>query len=387
MFLLASERTAAFPPTGVSLPIMNSTMPTEEIWAFRRRIGCSVYALHLIFNIFGLVGSWFSTLTFCNSHARTAVFNKAPALRYFQTISILEMVNSLLVLEAGVRFMYRYFGQVPSYGWTWFGTHIETPAINTVSLSIDLMIMFLSVERAIACLLPATFRRLNRKFMVWCVIVGSVLASSGLFVPTGFDSFIGKTLQFSSWRFSDPYDRFLQVQEWFLLGIALAVCASAIVACVGSLQASKRRRRLRPPAHPLACSSPISKEGAAPQNDHKRSLSSIDWRLCCLQLTQAVPTAFSYVTFIVRAALFRHFTRKFLLADPATRQGLAWYIYPIAYVDLATGIAHDLSHCFHFYLYFMFCHSFREAFHQLMRRPANVMFKRRPNCGTRAEKP
>ena len=91
-------------------------------------------------------------------------------------------------------------------------------------------------------------------------------------------------------------------------------------------------------------------------------------QLCYLQLSQALPVAFNDVLYAIGREYYAQFGSAGSAGYESVTSGLTLTQamdslslgYSSCYSFLLAAISYDISHCLHFYLYFIFTRSFRQ---------------------------
>lgn len=110
----------------------------------------------LITSIFGIASSILILLPLY----RNKEFS-SPTYTYFRLMAMIGLLEMGCIFLSGVHET-SYFICAHIYCWVWVLEHLAGPIANFSSAVVTWLTIVLSVERAVACLLPTKFKRINR---------------------------------------------------------------------------------------------------------------------------------------------------------------------------------------------------------------------------------
>src|SRR5262249_17893157 len=138
------------------------------------------------FSVLGIISAILSLYVFCGNAAFSSLW-----FLYFRVISILDLFSNISSAISSCNWIDQSTN-VKSY-WLFLFTDLTTSiTINVLSGTVDMIIVFLSFERAVACLLPLKFHLLHKKSVAVVVFVASFAFSFLIMVPEIFGSAIVK---------------------------------------------------------------------------------------------------------------------------------------------------------------------------------------------------
>lgn len=347
--------------------------------------------LVLLFSGFGFVGGLLTVLTLTQSGFRILNF------RLFLLIGYLEMLQmAVLALMDGLA----YVRCDASYLCTFLWAHVGITIMNVCADATDLLVLFLCVERTVACLLPHRFQKVHN---VRCYKMAVAFA---VVLPTAFSLFqaFELTVEFDEdqKRYLDEPSEFSQTELYAYIKqvntIRFYVTASLVAIMTGLSiwgfwTVAHRRRKLiknRSTYVPEAASSNSTKESVehsgyssaigvrhlssrvsrANRKSNKANRSHRQTELCCLQLCLAVPVVINHIlyatglssnsAFVVGEAALKKIQLEEMTFEAAAREiDLA---ESFQYLRAATNVSNVMAHALHFYLYIMFSEKVRNGF-------------------------
>lgn len=187
--------------------------------------------------IFGFGSSFLTLCTLCGNEK----FSQ-NSFCYFRFVAALEIFHMIHIASSGMgyAFMEAY---IRTFAWYWFSTVLGRSIANFVSLCVDLTTIHLSIERAVACLLPGNFHFLERRNVVLSICCGIFSFSFAFYASTPFAYSIKLAPSSGTYviTFLDSFRTLSKALEIVGYAVAIAVVISCVLAVVGLLSALKRR--------------------------------------------------------------------------------------------------------------------------------------------------
>lgn len=310
----------------------------------------------LFFGILGLIGSSFTLITLIRTRS---VYFKASTYRYFRVLAVIQALVMLSLIHSAIRRLLSN-RDTQWYGWYVVTVYVE-PVLGVAFANwADLIICFLSFERAVACLAPSYFRSVQRRPVFTAVIVITFLAASVSDLPQAIVNTIvprAQTRSYTTHRATGSvvsfFDRYRVIFSAVKSSL-LILCTTAAV--VGFARAHLVKRRLHHAS--------IGSSRAQRQNGQ------LEWKvtaqLCVLQIAQAVPTIANALTLTIGGFTLANSAPTLdgnNLASASNAQVSA-YIGLVRSYYLVFGFFNatkSFGHSVHAYLYLMFSQPFRRA--------------------------
>lgn len=309
----------------------------------------------LIFGILGLLGTTFSFYTLATTRS---VYFKAATYRYFRLLAIIQGLTMLAFLHGAVRRLCKNADQ-GWYGWFFITVYMEWAFSNIMGDWADLIVCYLSLERATACLLPSQFSRLQRKPVFFTVITVTLAITCTCMVPQlCFMKIVYRpqTGLYGMVQSIGPvYDAFAFVMIGFFAFkcAILFLCTSAAI--IGFLVYHKKKHQVRTSSNP-------SEVQRQQQVQLERKVTT---QLCMLQIAQAVPAVITNLTLTIGA--FTIFkvppidTTDYAKASNQLIQAYANFARNYFAVLGLFSASRAVGHCVHSYLYLACSRPFRKA--------------------------
>lgn len=312
---------------------------------------------YLIFGLIGLLSAIASLIVFSREE-----FSHRLGYLMYRTVALLELVHMIVMIVMGLK----HFLDCGSYYWCQFlSAHFSNFLLNTSAEAVDFLVLFLCIERSIACLLPTFFQKIHHRSIFLTVILIALTFSAAMNFPTIFQLTVAYSTKFA--RYHKPLSEFgnsktfrtfseINAIRLYVTGalIVLATCCSI----VGLLRARSHQRRLSR-RHRTRMENVCRQDGTLYEHVVE---------MCILQLCVAVPAVLNYVLFATMR--ITGLERVYLIGEEAFAQNLP---YPKALEEIvcfsryhitasAVLMTNFLAHAFHFYLYLIFCASIRHSF-------------------------
>lgn len=302
------------------------------------------------FRILGIISSFLTLGTVCRNEGFSS-----RCFVYYKAIAIFEFFYNLSTFEQTSESIYTYYF-TRNYNWFFFGTLINNNIGNIFPHSTDTLTIFLSLERAVACLLPAKFYFLHHISVCVSVFVIAFGAALVTYIPPIFAFFVGihpNTGTYFQFRTdfggSHEYEIYEEFISSLLLIQSIAVFVSTAFAVAGMVRAIMIKRRLFAQVSPEdhgAPSVPAKSQGAEAIRQNVR--------LCFLQISLALPICLNKVAYYV-AMKYRSVTTPTGLVD-------FYKAYRFEYLEFFAASSDILAYSLHFYLYVAFSQTLRDAF-------------------------
>lgn len=317
-------------------------------------------------SILGLFSSIAALIVFSQKEFRTVSFF------YHLVINVVDLLNSLMFLEDSLTYIlgadfYRRYA-------TWvYARAYFLEAANEIALGwINLLIVWVAIERCIATMLPRHFHMINKKTVATTVVISTLLVTVATFIPGAFKSYPyyspsrGRYVIKYSHFHTHGYETYIQIlsASRFLVAACMVLATSGTI--MGLRKMSKRKKTLAVP------------DGRRPSDDlSKKELwkqCSLNSQLCVLQLCEAVPVIAHEILVAVYDGILRIGSSEALKSEPLKRgyeEAMNEIkVYQIArYLFVVVRLCSVLSHCCHFYWYVIFC--------PRVRRQVAIMVKRK----------
>lgn len=147
---------------------------------FRRRMQYADGCCDILSSIFGFISAVLTLITL-----RSDKYFKSISYFYFRLISIFEIFLMFHLLSLGmIRVATDYYFKL--YAWFWFNTVIGSNTANFFPSCVDILTIYLSIERATACLAPTKFKYINKKYVAYGICMFSVVISALFYIPMCF---------------------------------------------------------------------------------------------------------------------------------------------------------------------------------------------------------
>lgn len=194
------------------------------------------YQIQLVCCFFGILSSILTLATICrNKNFSDPCFICYKALAGFEFLyAMCNAIDFFFVLNDHL---------MKSYAWTWLDS-VVTAFLNPILNCSILVIVFLSLHRAVACLIPQKFHKMDNEFVCYGVAIGVILASVAFFAPAlssagnvvwWNDHYIAP-LNGDFWD-NINYDLYVKFLNNYRLVQATAIFGSSTLAIVGMLKA------------------------------------------------------------------------------------------------------------------------------------------------------
>lgn len=347
---------------------------------------CESAEAQLIFflGIFGFIGALLSTLTFFR---RPFV----PCDVYlYRLVGGIETVHMFIMTL--MHALAYYVDCSVYYACMLFSAHVYMTVTNGCADAVEFVVVFLCVERTIACLTPQHFHRIHRLPAYRAVAILALLSALPLNVVHSFDvrvvqSGSGAEDQDSSaervggeGRYQEAassfaetwfYARIMDAQLVRFCVVAPLIIISTAGSIIGLTQAARRKRRLRGEGLKTPGGRKADKSNDYYSKSADRSRKEIKQMidLCCLQLCLAIPIVINYLLCLVERACKTGVIDRSKLWEDAFRtmtyeQALSILsrATTLEYLRFAISVTHMLAHGLHFYLYLLFSAKFRQTF-------------------------
>lgn len=373
--------------------------------------------LIIFFSVCGFLGGLLTVLTLSQKRFRVMDF------QLYRVIGYLEMVQ---MADLAIMDLLAYMKCESSYACTFLWAHIGFVVMNVCADATDILVLFLCVERTVACLLPHYFQRLHtRKCYIWAMVFSVV-------IPAFFSSFQAFELRVvydpDENRYHDEPSEFAESEFYanithmntarFYIMAALIMITTSF-SLWGFYAVARRRRNLsrdygnqqgggggpRPvlpassstsnlaPGTPMGQNNSSSYMLSAPSasaeqrqaltraGTHHQSRSGTggssrrmkkrEMELCCLQLCLAAPIIINHILY----ATGLNMNYGFVIGEAAFKKNLTFdkarseieAIMDFYYMRMATNLTNVLAHALHFYLYLLFSVQVRHGFLTLVR--------------------
>lgn len=320
---------------------------------------------------FGLLGCILALITFSRKEYKICV-----TMMYHRAINAIEIFNALLTLQAAV---HAFYGpQLLKYqAWAYFSVYVAEKLRNVLFCWVNLIVLWVSIERVLACLFSAQFEAINRKPVAIAIIGFASVVATAIFLPYGFSvdcAYDNKTAAYkivaSAWSTSTNrgFKEYSLLLSIFMICHAGLLFASSLAALAGLMSMTKRKRAL-------------IKAATSKSNSSRELLKqcSLNIQLCILQMCETIPCIANEFLFVYLTVRYS-FTSPFLATLPAAPQTLTYdqavingnmyYVY--LYLAMINGIGVLVSHFCRFYWYLIFSPKVRSSFVAALKRDNQI---------------
>lgn len=321
----------------------------------------------------------------------------------FRLIGYLETLQMALVALMNVVV---YCNCDRSYICTFFWAHVATTASNVCADSVDLIVLFVCIERSVACLLPHLFRLIHTKTCYYAVAIWSLVA------PTLFSAFQAFELRIeydpverryadepSAFASSALYRALVKLNTARFYATAFLIAAATVCSIIGFRTMTKRKRLLSermqlrqlntaPSRRKITSSKSISAASCTSMSikrrrnlrvENARRLKKRQRDLCCLQLCLAMPIVINHILYAIGGTS----NHSFVIGPEVFDRGMTYdmAVRELArarsfdYLRLATNLSNVLAHGLHFYLYVLFSIKVRHGFFALWKAGRRKLFR------------
>lgn len=210
--------------------------------SYRTQIQYADAWLEIISSILGITSVVLTLVTL-----RSGNF-KSVSYFYFRSIAILELFVTFHLAAFGFARLFPSYTE-KSYAWFWFINCIWEGTVNTFLTAVDMITVYLSVERSIACLLPTKFKYINTKPVAYRVSIVSAAVALILDLPTSFELEVlvdpstgAYSAVPSSFGKTQFYQAFLYALDIFSIVIGVAVILSSLFVIIGMEKSWKKKQ-------------------------------------------------------------------------------------------------------------------------------------------------
>lgn len=201
-------------------------------------IGYYESRIYFVICFFGILGSILILFTLMKNKNLSE-----PSFMCYQTIAWIESVYCLFAIpimyDQGVGAAPKLY-QHNFYEWSYLINRIAYPLLDLFGSITYCLISFLSIQRAVACLIPTKYDYFDGKRVCLGVIIGFVLINAIFWVPQLF----GVRIFFNNQRnrYDKSYDlipdAYFEALEMYRLVLAVIIGATTVAAIVGILRAT-----------------------------------------------------------------------------------------------------------------------------------------------------
>lgn len=206
-----------------------------QFLAYDKRIQYAQLSFELISSLLGIVSAILTLLILRHEDF------KSVSYFYFRLIAVLDLFSAFhLILFAFSTIFPDYYAK--SYGWLWFMTCIGYNTAAVFPNAVDLLTIYLSIERSVACLAPTKFKYINTKRVAYCVSTFSFAMALMLAIP----SFFARTVLVTSSGTLSPvptdfgktqfYQAFLYFMTLFYIGTGVAAVITSVFVIIGMIK-------------------------------------------------------------------------------------------------------------------------------------------------------
>lgn len=192
-------------------------------------------------SILGFVGSILVLITLRNKQK----FN-ALCFIYFRVINLTELIYLSQCTAKGVVVLFA--DQCSASYFCIFFNFIYQQAANVFAVCANLLVIFLSVERAVACALVTYFHYINHTPVYWVYLSASILVSLIICIPQIFAYKVQKSnltgvysLILSNFAQTQFYATFLVVHNAFFYAQSIIAVVTTIMSIIGLAVAMRRQ--------------------------------------------------------------------------------------------------------------------------------------------------
>lgn len=215
--------------------------------------------LLLIWGGLGFLGALGMSLTLSQKH-----FRPSPDFLFFRIVAYLEMLQMAVMTPMAAT---AFCNCEESYACAFIWAHVATTIMNVCADTVDLIVLFVCIERTVACLFPQHFRLIQSKQLRRSVIFGSFAVPAVFSVFQSFEvtviydekekRFIDEPSEFAQ----TPFYTFLVYANMVRFYITAAAIATATLCSIfGFIKTARRKERLlrRPRSNSQIALSPVS---------------------------------------------------------------------------------------------------------------------------------
>lgn len=335
----------------------------------------------LMFGIFGFLGGFWSIATLQQKSFRIADFFLFRLVGYLETVQM-AVVTSMSIVG--------FLRCDLSYACTFFWAHVANTVSNVCADAVDLIVLFLCIERTVACVLPHFFHMFHSTncwtmVAVWSLVIPLLFSLFQAFELTIIhdeidNRYVDEPSPFSQTQF---YESLVKINTIRFYVTAALIATATICSVIGFSLMARRKRKLTQNSLP-AQQKPKKSNGSSPRSplidsrtsqgqlstdggsDVARRATKLQRDLCCLQLCLAIPVVINHMLY----AMGLNTSYSFTVGKQAFEKNLSYEsaaeqldrTRSFIYLRLSTNISNVLGHGLHFYLYLLFSYKVRHGF-------------------------
>lgn len=190
-------------------------------------------SLFLVSYCFGVISSFLTLATFY----RNKTFSD-PCFACYQGCALSELVYQIIYI---IFYSYKLNERkLTSNAWCWtINAMLDTTICNLSVNYTSILVIFLSIHRAIGCLLPQKYYLLDSRKLCLGVTIGTFLIFIPTAIPQAFAmqcSFDNKTLLYSSSSVNNDYKIYSNTLSWFRSVQGIAITVTSTLAVIGMVK-------------------------------------------------------------------------------------------------------------------------------------------------------
>lgn len=320
--------------------------------------------------------SWFAAIRFVticiglpSSTAALLVFNTKPfrtvSFFYHRVINAIELAYLLLLIESVLPWfvgddIYKSYAYVQFNQWVAGGK-----SDYALSLSVQVIVVIVAIERSCLCNWPAIYARINKKWVAVAGVTGSLVLCSAIVVPSWFESvfvyddesamYIPQLTEFGLSEGCKLYKTICGLISISLM--ALLVPATGFT-LYGLWSMTERKKRLIASA---------SVESATSQELLRQI--AVNKNLCILQICEVFPIFLSCV-FLSYLETNSSMSTLELILKMSYEEAMEYakYLYTVNALSVFVVAMDAVAHGTHFFRYLLFSAKFRESVKSVWRK-------------------